>query len=266
VNKNPDQIAIDVLEGNIQLLADKERLELDKQRLLEMDRLKTEFIGRVSHDLRTPLNSIIGFSELLLAEVDAKAQNRKFHDFISAIHRNGYALLSLINDLLDFASIESGQMPVRRERICLQIVLDDIRAATEPVLAAKKLGVTWTARENLATKFGFLDRRRIGQAVVNLIDNARKFTPEGGQVAIALDADDKQSTFSVTDTGPGIAESDRERIFKSYFQRGGTPSRGAGLGLGLNIVRAIVDRHEGRIEIDSTPGRGSCFRLIIPQT
>ena len=260
-----DSITLDVLEGNILLLAEKERLEHERQRLELRDRLKTEFLARVSHDLRTPLNSIIGFSELLLAEAGGKNANRKQNEYVEAIHRNGYALLALITDLLDLASIESGQFQMRPEAIDLAMVLDDLRAATDPQLAATSTAVTWPDRDALAGITVRLDRRRISQALVNLVDNARKHTPTGSRVTVTISDNGIETTFSVADTGPGIADEDRERIFASFFQRDpANQQRGAGVGLGLAIVQGIVDRHGGRIELDSQPGRGARFVLVIP--
>lgn len=260
-----DPVMLDVLEGNIQLLAEKERLEHERQRLELRDRLKTEFLARVSHDLRTPLNSIIGFSELLLAEAGGKAASRKQNEYVEAIHRNGYALLALINDLLDLASIESGQFQVRPEPIDLAVILDDLRAATDPQLASTNTAVTWPDRDRLAGTVVQLDRRRIGQALVNLVENARKHTPSGSRIEVAMSHDGVETRFSVADTGAGIAEEDRERIFASFFQRDPTSQqRGAGVGLGLAIVRGIIERHGGRIELDSRPGRGARFVLVIP--
>jgi signal transduction histidine kinase len=260
-----DALTFDVLEGNIQLLAEKERLEHERQRLELRDRLKTEFLARVSHDLRTPLNSIIGFSELLLAEA-AQSGNRKQNEYLEAIHRNGYALLALITDLLDLASIESGQFQIRPEPIDLAVVLDDVRAATEPQLTVAAAAVSWPDRAALAGRTALLDRRRICQAIINLVDNARKHTQAGGRVAIEITDDERETRFAVSDAGPGVAEEDRERILASFFQRDQTGhQRGAGVGLGLAIVRGIVERHGGRVELDSQPGRGARFLLVIPR-
>jgi signal transduction histidine kinase len=252
-------ITLDVLEGNIALLAEKERLERDKQRLQELDRLKNEFLARVSHDLRTPLNSIIGFSELLTQEVAGKL-NKKQADFIAAINRNGYTLLSLINDLLDLASIESGQLNVRREPVPLQGIVDDVRAATEPQLAKHK--VTWPAPEAIAGKTVNVDRRRVTQAVMNLVDNSRKFTEPGGTIDISAGVDRDRCWFTVADNGLGIPEEDQGQLFKSFFQRQGPKQKNGGVGLGLAIVRGIAELHQGKAElVSSAPGRGTRFSV-----
>jgi signal transduction histidine kinase len=251
-----------VLQANVALLAENERLETERRHLLALDKMKTEFLARVSHDLRTPLNSIIGFSDLMIAEVGGR-MNKKHGEFISAINRNGHALLALINEILDLSSIESGHLQLRREAVQLQSVVDDLRAATEPVLAAAQLDVHWPTLALVQNKCAFIDRRRILQLLTNLVDNARKFSRAGGRVTIAMDANPAEAWFSVADTGPGIAAEDREQIFRPYYQRSAGYSQN-GVGLGLAIVKGIVDCHGGRIELDSDIGKGCRFRVVIP--
>ncbi len=257
--------ALEVLQANVQLLADREQLELERRRLLELDRLKTEFLARISHDLRTPLNSIIGFSELIMKGEGGK-MNRRHGDFIDAINRNGHALLAMINDLLDLSTIDSKQLVLRAAAVPLEEILADLRAATEPVLASAGLKVSWPQPADLAGKRAWVDRRRVLRLLVNLVDNARKFTPTNGQVVVGMDADDANASFTVADSGPGIPAEERERIFRPYYQRAQTSmSRSDGVGLGLVIVKAIVDLHQGTISIDSVPGKGCTFRITLPQ-
>jgi signal transduction histidine kinase len=260
-----ESAAIEILQANVRLLADREQLERERLRLIELDRLKTEFLARVSHDLRTPLNSIIGFSELILGNVGGK-MNRRHAEFISAINRNGHALQAMINDLLDLSTLDSRQMVLKAAPVPLSEILADLRAATEPVLVTAKLKVSWPEDATLVGKQAFVDRRRLLRLLVNLVDNAKKFTPPGGRVAIGMDADDTQATFTVSDTGPGIPADERERIFKPYYQRSQGPTpRGDGVGLGLVIVKAMVDLHHGTITIHSDPGKGCLFSVVLPQ-
>lgn len=262
---DPDTAALEVLQANVRLLADREQLETERRRLVELDRLKTEFLARISHDLRTPLNSIIGFSDLIINGVGGK-MNRKHAEFIAAINRNGHALLAMINDLLDLSTLDSRQMVLKATNVTLDEVLADLRAATEPVLASANLKVAWPRPEDLTGKHAYVDRRRLVRCLVNLVDNARKFTPPGGTVTVHMDADAASTTFTIADSGPGIPAEERERIFKPYYQRAQTSmARGDGVGLGLVIVKAIVDLHHGRITIDSDPGKGCIFRIVLPQ-
>lgn len=250
-------VTIDVLQANVALLAEKERLEDERRRLLDLDRMRTEFLARVSHDLRTPLSSIIGFSELLLAEaghVDARQV-----ECLEAINRNGHALLAMITDLLDLSTLESGLLHLRCAAVPLTELVTDLRAATAPVLAAAGLEVTWPDPEPGAQ--AWCDRRRLLQALVNLVDNARKFTPRGGTLRLAAELVPAGVRFEVADSGPGIPESERERLFRPYA---GGSGRTAGHGLGLAIVRAVVDRHAGRLEVLSAPGRGCTIAIVLP--
>lgn len=265
-----DPVTLDILQANVQLLAEKERLEAERQRLLEAEHERTEFIARVSHDLRTPLSSIIGFSDLILTGEGAKLSRRHL-DYIEAIHRNGHQLLALINDMLDLTTLEARRMTIRRQDVLLVELLADLRAATEPVLLQAGLMVGWPTPASLTGLAANIDRRRMLQVLVNLVDNARKFTPRGGQVSVVLTANAQEALFTVADTGPGIPESERTGIFRPYAQRGAVPSH-EGVGLGLAIVKAIVDLHGGAITLTdgprsphSTAGRGCSFRVRIPQ-
>lgn len=261
----PDSVTLDVLQANVQLLAEKEKLEHERQRLLELDQNRTEFLARISHDLRTPLSSIIGFSDLILTG-EAGKLNKRHLDFIQAINRNGHQLLSLINDLLDLTTLEAKRMTIRRESVPLVELLADLRAATDPVLRTAGVRVTWQTPEELAGRNAFCDRRRMLQVLINLVDNARKFTPQGERVIVSFDSDSEDVRFTVADTGPGIPESDRSRIFRPFSQRGGAASRGEGVGLGLAIVKAIVDLHGGTVLLGDGPdGTGCTFRIRIPQ-
>jgi signal transduction histidine kinase len=260
-----DPVTFDVLQANVDLLAENERLELERRRLLELDQLKTEFLARVSHDLRTPLNSIIGFSDLIASEVGGR-MNKKHGEFIAAINRNGHALLAMINELLDLSSLESGHVHLRLEHTPLQVLLEDLQAATLPVLQHAGIEPRWPAASTLQGKNALVDRRRIVQVLVNLVDNARKFTPRGGVVTIEMDSDPKEVRLVVADNGPGIPPSERDRIFAPYYQRpsGGMTVNTHGVGLGLAIVKSIVDRHRGSIGLDSGTGKGCRFKVTLP--
>ncbi len=259
-------MTLDVLQANVHLLAEKERLESERQHLLELDRTRTEFLARISHDLRTPLSSIIGFSDLILTG-EAGKLNKRHLDFIQAINRNGHQLLALINDLLDLTTLEARRITVRREPVQLSEMLADLRAATEPVLQQAGLRATWTETAAVRGMVANVDRRRMLQVLTNLVDNARKFTPTGGRVEVSLWADGDEARFAVADTGPGIPEEARSAIFRPYSQRGSAPIRGEGVGLGLAIVKAIIDLHSGSIVLGDGPeiGTGCTFRIRIPQ-
>ena len=244
----------------MQLLADKERLEHERQRLLELDRSRTEFLARISHDLRTPLSSIIGFSDLILTG-EAGKLNKRHVDFIEAINRNGHQLLALINDLLDLTTLDAHRMTIRREPVDCAELQADLRAATEPVLLQAGLRIEWQPAEQLAGRIVTCDRRRMVQVLTNLVDNARKFTPRGGTVRVTFDEEGDDAVFAVSDSGPGIPEAERTKMFRPYVSRNGHA------GLGLAIVKAIVDLHGGAVTLNDGPNevRGCTFRIRIPQ-
>lgn len=257
---DPSSTTIDVLQANVHLLAEKERLEQERARLLELDRMRTEFLARVSHDLRTPLSSIIGFSELLLG--DGKRLLNRQRESIRAINRNGHALLAMINDLLDLSTLESGQLRLELAEVPLPVLIADLRAATAPVLEAAGLQAEWPAGTQLAGIVAWGDRRRLLQALVNLVDNARKFTPRDGTVAVRAGRGvGGVVRIEVADSGPGIPESERERLFLPFAAGSG---RTSGHGLGLAIVRAVVERHRGSLEVDGGPGRGCAITIVLP--
>ncbi len=263
-----DLLTLDVLQANVTLLAEKERLEREQARLLELDRLRTDFLARVSHDLRTPLSSIIGFAELLQSDSHLMAGEQ--NDYVEAIHRNSQSLLALINDLLDLSSLELGRLPLHPAPVLLSELVADLRAATQPVLAQAGLTTSWPNPVPLAGRSAVIDRRRIFQVLVNLVDNARKFTPRGGQVAITVEPKDDEMRFSISDTGPGISDAQRDQLFRPYANRTDAVPRTEGVGLGLAIVKAIVDRHGGTITLErrsagGSLGSGCSFLIRIPQ-
>ena len=192
---------LDILQANVELLAEKQRLEGERQQLLDAENERTEFIARISHDLRTPLSSIIGFSDLILTGEGAKL-NRRHLDYIEAIHRNGHQLLALINDMLDLSTLEARRMTIHRNDVPLVELLADLRAATEPLLIQAGLQFTWPKPQSLFSFTANIDRRRILQVLVNLVDNARKFTPRGGQIHVKLEANAQEVVLQVIDTGP----------------------------------------------------------------
>lgn len=260
----PASLAYELLDGSVTLLAEKERLEADNGRLAERDQQRADLLARVSHDLRAPLTGILGFTELLLIDAGEGPAGRRRQECLEAIRRNGLSLFSLINDLLDVASLERGQFSIRREVVALEALLADVRAATESQLAASGCVVSWPPSEALTGLSAELDRRRLCQAIVNLIDNARRICGHGGRIDLDIVQNREGTVISVADNGPGIAPADRERIFQPFVRVEVPGQSASGVGLGLAIVQAVIDLHGGRIELDSSPGHGARFSLIIP--
>nr|WP_246299418.1 ATP-binding protein [Nocardioides panaciterrulae] len=232
------------------------------ERLREVDRVKETFVSSVSHELRTPITSIVGYLEMLdsgdfgtLTEAQADAVRR--------VSVNSSRLLLLIDDLLTLSRIEDDGLVISDRALDLRVLLRTGYDVVAPAWAGRDLDVRL---EMPAEPVPFLgDRDMIERVVVNLLGNAVKFTPEGGEVALCLATRGDSALVEVRDTGIGIPAEEHARIFSRFF-RSSTAQRNAipGSGLGLSIARAVVERHGGRIELASGEGRGTTFRVWLP--
>ncbi len=235
-------------------------------------RSRQEALAHLGHDLRTPLNSIIGFSELMLTGIGGTL-NTKHREFVDAVHRNGHLMLGLINDLLDWSMVDGGRSTLRPEEVDLVRFAGDIRACTEPVIDAAGLITTWPDPAVLAGQTFPMDPKRMMQVMLNLVDNARTFTPRGGQLAVAIESDPVRLLLTVQDSGPGIPRDQADRMFRPYWSRSPLPTKGAheriagasGSGLGLSIVQAVVRLHGGSVQVDRGPLGGARFQVILPR-
>jgi|GEM_PF-5760388 len=229
----------------------------DVTELAELDRLKSEFVNTVSHELRTPLTSIMGYLSLVLAETVGPLEEQQ-REFLNVVSRNTNRLANLINDLLDIQRIESGRMPVHLSPTSLSQVVGQV-AETFRVQAEQK-GLSFTV--NLPETEEPLiqaDPDRLTQIVSNLVSNAVKYTKEGG-VTVTVSATDDRVELAVADTGIGISPSDQKRIFEKFYRAEHPYVREVGgTGLGLPIVRTMVEEHGGELKLESEPGRGSRF-------
>jgi PAS domain S-box-containing protein len=236
-------------------------LELRNQESEQANRLKTEFLSNMSHELRSPLHTIIGFAELL-AEQTAGSLNDTQQRFIAHVHRDSLHLLDLINDLLDLSKIEAGHVELQRQSLSVAWVFEDAVASVRPRAEAKSLLIRAEDPPSISI---FADRLRIKQILHNLLSNAVKFTPEGGQITITAVPREKLAEISVTDTGIGIPDDQHRAVFDKFFQVQATAKgEHQGTGLGLAITRRLVEQHGGTIWLRSEPGKGSCFTFSIP--
>jgi signal transduction histidine kinase len=222
---------------------------------------KSQFVANMSHELRTPLAAILGYAELM-QEGFYEPLGQKSLDALTRIRSNGKHLLGLINTALDIAKIEAGQFSLNLAEYALSNVVETVRAATESLAETKKLSLRTDVAKSLPIGFG--DEQRLTQVLLNLVGNAIKFT-DTGEVRISAAAANGHFTVSVMDTGPGIAEDHRVRIFEQFHQidSSNTNAKG-GTGLGLAIAKQIVEMHCGRIWVESTLGKGSIFRMELP--
>jgi signal transduction histidine kinase len=234
----------------------------DKSRQLEVaSQHKSQFLANMSHELRTPLNAVLGYTEMLLDGVygDVTGEALEILEYIQA---NGQHLLALINDVLDLSKIEAGQLTLALDEYAVQGVIEAVVSVAQPLVQAKGLNLQVNIAKDLPLGRG--DERRLTQVLLNLVGNAIKFT-DAGSVTITAGADGDLLELAVTDTGPGIAPADQERIFDAFQQVDNSSTRQkGGTGLGLAISRRIVQMHGGTMSVESVPGQGSTFRIRIP--
>lgn len=224
------------------------------------DRLKAEFIANVSYQLRTPLNAIMGFSELLANEYFGPLNERQA-EYCRAVLDSGNRLLLLINDILDLATVEAGFMALDCGPIDVSGLLNGIADLTRDWALKQNLRIEVDCDEDLGAIVA--DERRLKQALFNLISNAIKFTPPGGRIVISGHRQNGWIALTVKDTGIGIPQADQNRVFER-FERASAHTRQAGVGLGLSLVKNLVELHGGRVEIDSQVNEGTLIRCLLP--
>jgi signal transduction histidine kinase len=222
---------------------------------------KSNFLANMSHELRTPLNAIIGFSQVLRQRLFGEI-NAKQEEYLDDILSSGNHLLSLINDVLDLSKVEAGQVELEVAPFSLREALErGVLMVREP---AVKHGVQLSLELAPGVDLVDGDERRVLQIIFNLLSNAVKFTPEGGSVVVASSRVNGEVQVSVTDTGPGIAPEDLERIFEEFQQTAVGVEQGEGTGLGLALSKRLVELQGGRIWVESDPGHGSRFVFTLP--
>ena len=251
-----------------QEIAERKQTQLELQKAKEVaeaaNRAKSEFLATMSHELRTPLHAILGKSELLL-EGSYGPLNSKQESSLRTVEQSGYHLLSLINDILDLAKIEAGKLEldiwyVPIKSVCL-IALQFIQEMAQ----AKEIEVLFTLDQNVTMLPA--DERRLKQILINLLNNAVKFTPNQGRIGLEVVGDPAQKMihFTVWDTGIGISSKDMERLFKPFVQLDSNLSRHyQGTGLGLSLVHRLTEMHGGRVLVESQKGQGSRFTISLP--
>lgn len=226
--------------------------------LKEVDRIRSEFVHTVSHDLRSPLTSVIGYSELI-ERVGPLNDTQK--EFVGRIQDSIQHITSLINDLLDLGSIEAG-MDTHREFVQLEGILRYTINMLDGQIKSKQL----TVHTDIASALPALRANpiRLRQVLDNVVGNAIKYSPAKGEIQISIHDEENQVILQVTDHGPGIPTSDQPHIFDKFYRASNISSDVEGSGLGLAIVKNIVENHQGRIWVESTVGKGSSFFIVLP--
>ncbi len=238
-----------------------EEIQKTAVRLREMDTLKSQFLANMSHELRTPLNSIIGFSRVMLKGIDGPLTDLQRTD-LTSIYNNGRHLLGLINDVLDISRIEAGKIELVFESVDLRSIIDGVMSTAVGLVRDKPVQLIQKVSDDLP--FVRADSTRIRQVLLNLMSNAAKFT-EKGSITVRAWADNEHVTITVADTGVGVPEEYREKIFEEFQQVDGSATRSVGgSGLGLAICRHFVELHSGHIWMESEVGVGSAFTFTIP--
>lgn len=226
--------------------------------LKELDRLKNDFVHTVSHDLRSPLTAVLGYTELI-ERTGPLSENQQ--EFLHRIQGSVQHITALVNDLLDLGRLEAG-FDMRREEVKLESVLRYTLDMFEPHMKEKGIILTTDIANTLHPLRA--NPIRIRQMMDNLIGNAIKYTPEGGNIHVGVSMEENQVILVVSDSGPGIPPGEHSRIFEKFYRATNAPEGIRGSGLGLAIVKSIVDSHQGRVWVESAVGRGSSFFVVLP--
>jgi signal transduction histidine kinase len=239
-------------------------LRVAKEEAEAANRGKSAFLATMSHELRTPLNAIIGFSEMMMREVLGSLDNQQYRAYVTDIHESGSHLLQIINDILDLSKAEAGKLDLHEDLFDLRDTIQSVRQLISARVAEGGLSETI----ELPADFPLLraDERKTKQVLLNLVTNAIKFTPPGGHIAISGHFDRQAGvTLTVCDTGIGIASEDLARVLKPFEQVDSTFSRAHdGTGLGLPLVKAIIELHGGNLELRSEVGVGTRVSATFP--
>nr|WP_281392921.1 PAS domain S-box protein [Roseospira goensis] len=227
------------------------------------NRAKSEFLARMSHELRTPLNAVIGFSEMMRHEIFGPLGDARYADYARDIHVSGEYLLSLISDILDMAKVESGRMMPEEGRVSVQGTLDSVLAMVRSRALVRDLHVVMAVDADMPDLW--MDGRMLMQMVMNLVSNAIKFTPIGGRITLGARLSPDGMRILVTDTGIGIPSDELETVLEPFRQSSLTrSSTEPGTGLGLALVKSLIELHGGTLHLDSRPGVGTTATLMIP--
>ncbi|MGV1014755.1 MAG: sensor histidine kinase [Methyloceanibacter sp.] len=223
---------------------------------------RLDFLAKVSHEVRTPLNSIIGFAELMLAERFGPIGNPRYQGYVEDIHQSGLYALSLLNDLLDISKIEAGKFDLDFTAVDLSDLVETCANSLQPLAQRARI----VLRTSLAPDLPLVvaDPRRLKQVILNLLTNAIKFTKEGGQVIVSGTLIDGELRLRVHDNGVGMTKDEIAYAMQPFHQLDTAPRRQAGTGLGLPVTKALVDANRARLVLTSEPGIGTSADVIFP--
>ncbi|WP_406661154.1 PAS domain-containing sensor histidine kinase [Methanolobus sp. ZRKC3] len=267
--KNAKVVTIDGEEYILESFQDISELKDTQEKLIiarmtaeEANRTKSEFLATMNHELRTPLTSIIGFSDILLEENCGSLTNAQKR-YSTHITNSGNHLLELINNILDISKFEAGRMELNCEHFTTKEILEDVESLIYPTSVKKNIDVkTEISPDDLEI---YADKIKFKQIMYNLLNNAVKFTPQDGNIRITARYDNDQLSIEVSDTGIGISPEEQNIIFQPFRQVDSAESRKyQGTGLGLALVKQLVELHNGTVEVESEVGKGSTFKIKTP--
>jgi signal transduction histidine kinase len=238
----------------------REKLQETNQKLMELDQIKSRFFANISHELRTPLTLLIAPLESLLRRFNLDPETK---NLLSTMHSNGMRLLKLINDLLDLVRLESGRMELKPEPVDMADFLKGLASAARQVADDKRLRLETFVDSALGIVIA--DRDKLEKIVLNLVFNALKFTPSGGRVELRAERRDAQWVVTVADTGMGISEKNLPHVFDRFWQADGSSKRKyQGVGIGLALVKELVEIQGGQVTVQSQEGKGTTFTVCLP--
>ncbi|HUG48849.1 MAG TPA: ATP-binding protein [Candidatus Limnocylindria bacterium] len=243
-------------------IADQRPLGDDEtHRLAELERLRTDLLSTIAHELRTPLTAV-RTSVGLLQDTHRAPDEGQRQTLLATIERNADRMQRLVGDILELARFRSGTVKLQLRRFDARRLAAAAAESVAPLAAAANQRIAVDAPDRPVWVFG--DHRRLEQALVNLLSNAQKYSPDGSGIRLRVSHAGDEVAWSVTDEGPGIRPGDRARLFERFFVGRNDRGGGAGVGLGLPTALAIAQAHGGRVEVDTAPGSGSTFTLAVP--
>ena len=240
----------------------KHELEESNQKLVELDRIKSRFFGNISHELRTPLTLLLAPLETILGRFKDQFDNQA-RNLLVTMHGNGMRLLKLINDLLDLVRLESGVIQIKREPLKIEDFINGLIKSAQQMADDKQILLETRIGDEVG--YVMLDRDRLEKVLLNLLFNSLKFTPREGRVTIQAERSGESLIIAVEDTGIGIPKKQLPHVFDRFWQADGSSKRKyQGVGIGLSLVKELVEAHDGTVTVDSTEGKGTQFTIQLP--